>query len=180
VYAVDYADERFEVKTVDGLQAKGLCGSGLVEAVHALLESGNIDSTGAIADDAEYVDITDDVRLTIADIREFQLAKAALAAGVALIMKNNGVSAAEVENVYITGGLGNYLNVEKIKELGLFTEFASEKIHKVSNAALAGCRELLFESNRESITKIVDSCSFCALESCLDFQDVYCENLYFS
>ncbi len=180
VYAVDYADERFEVKTVDGLQAKGLCGSGLVEAVHALFESGKIDSTGAIADDAEYVDITDDVRLTIADIREFQLAKAALAAGVALIMKNNGVSAAEVESVYITGGLGNYPNVEKIRELGLFTEFDSEKIHKVSNAALAGCRELLFESNRENIAKIVDSCSFCALESCLDFQDVYCENLYFS
>lgn len=180
VYAVDYLDGKFEVRTVDDLRAKGLCGSGLVEAVHALLKGNKIDFTGAIVDDADYVDITDSVRLTIADIREFQLAKAALAAGVAIILKNNGVRATEVENVYITGGLGNYLNVDKIKELGLFTEFAAEKIHKVSNAALAGCRELLFESNRGSIAKVVDCCSFCALESCSDFQDVYCENLYFS
>jgi uncharacterized 2Fe-2S/4Fe-4S cluster protein (DUF4445 family) len=116
VYAVDYCDGKFEVKTIDDLPGKGLCGSGLVEAVHALLQSGNMDSTGGFVDDADYIDITDKVRLTIADVREFQLAKAALAAGIEIILQESGVSPGDVKNIYITGGLGNYLNVEKIKE----------------------------------------------------------------
>jgi uncharacterized 2Fe-2S/4Fe-4S cluster protein (DUF4445 family) len=180
VYAVDYCDGKFEVKTIDDLPGKGLCGSGLVEAVHALLQSGNMDSTGGFVDDADYIDITDKVRLTIADVREFQLAKAALAAGIEIILQESGVSPGDVKNIYITGGLGNYLNVEKIKELGLFAGFASDKIHKIGNASLMGCRELLFEANRDSIDTIINSCSFCALESCSKFQDVYCDNLFFS
>ncbi len=85
-----------------------------------------------------------------------------------------------MNSVYITGGLGNYLNIEKIKQLGLFNEFDDKNIHKISNASLAGCRELLFEYNRANIEKIKDNCSFCALESYPDFQEVYCDNLFFN
>ncbi len=180
IYAVDWANDQYSVKTVNNTQARGLCGSGLVEAIHSLFVSKRIDSTGTVTDNSEYIDITENVKLTIADIREFQLAKAALAAGIFMILKKNDIKPEDVNSVYITGGLGNYLNIEKIKQLGLFNEFDDENIHKISNASLAGCRELLFEYNRANIEKIKDNCSFCALESYSDFQEVYCDNLFFN
>ena len=130
IYAVDWANDQYSVKTVNNTQARGLCGSGLVEAIHSLFVSKRIDSTGTVTDNSEYIDITENVKLTIADIREFQLAKAALAAGIFMILKKNDIKPEDVNSVYITGGLGNYLNIEKIKQLGLFNEFDDENIHR--------------------------------------------------
>ena len=180
IYAMEYADSGFRCMTIGGAAPAGLCGSGLVEAVHTLLENGFIDFTGAMTDDSMMaVELCDGVRLKIEDIREFQLAKAALAAGIRILLKQGNVDVSEVENVYITGGLGNYLDVDKIKRLGLFTEFDGDKIVKVRNAAITGCRELLFDSNRKNVEGILSGCSFCSLENLVEFQNVFCEEMFF-
>ena len=180
IYSASNIDGKFSFKTVGNVEPKGLCGSGLVEVVHTLFDMNLVDYTGAFVDEKTFVSLSDSVKFTIADIREFQLAKAALSAGISLILKKNGISPSQIDNVYITGGLGNYLNVEKAKSLGLLREFPSEKIVKIENASLAGCRELLFSSNRSNISNITENCEFFALESDSDFQDVFCDNLYFN
>lgn len=180
VYSLDFVNNNIDIKTINNVPAKGVCGSGLIEIIHFLLESGRIDSTGALTDESDSIEIVDGIRLTIADIREFQLAKSALSTGISMILNKNNVMPKDINNVYVTGGLGNYLNIHKIKKIGLFCEFDDKKIHKIGNASLAGCRELLFKSNRKNISRIIDNCSFCALENYSDFQDIFCENLFFN
>jgi len=180
IYSVENIDGAISLETVGGVQPKGLCGSGLIEAIHTLFDMNLIDYTGSFIDDITYFKLSEYVELKNSDIREFQLAKAALSAGVSLILEKNGLTAADIDTVYITGGLGNYLNVEKAKDLGLFEDFPSEKIVKVENASLAGCREFLFLSNRGNIDRTIRNLKFFALESDPDFQDVFCDNLYFN
>lgn len=181
IYAVEEIGEhtcKYEI--IGDKQAKGLCGSGLIEVIHWLLRHGDIDVTGAMTDlTRREISLTKEVTLTIEDIREFQLAKAALAAGVELLLKEYNISVSQISQVFFTGGLGNYLNVDKIKELGLFTKFENSKIVRLSNASLFGCRQFLFDSNREKIVSILRNKEFCSLETKKEFQDVFCEQIFF-
>lgn len=181
IYAVDEnGDNGCKYKSIGSGSPKGICGSGLIEVIHYLLRNGDIDITGSFTDlERRDIYITEEVKLTIEDIRGFQLAKAALAAGVELMLKECNLKASDISQVFFTGGLGNYLNVDKIKELGLFTNFDSKCITRLDNAALLGCRQFLFDSNRSMIDLILKKKRFCSLESRKEFQDIFCEQMFF-
>lgn len=181
IYAVDENGEHeCKYKTIGNGRPKGICGSGLIEVIHYLLRNGDIDMTGAITDlKCGEIYITEEIKLTIEDIRGFQLAKAALGAGVELMLKEYKLQASDVSQVFFTGGLGNYLNVDKIKALGLFTNFESDRIARLDNAALLGCRQFLFNSNRSKISLILEKKKFCSLETQKEFQDIFCEQMFF-
>ena len=181
IYAVEENGNQGLYKTIGGRKPLGICGSGLIEVIHRLLTHEYIDMTGAMTNpECTAIHLAEGVDLTIDDIREFQLAKAALAAGMELLLKEYGIKAEQVARVYLTGGLGNYLNVEKAKRLGLFRDFDSNHITRLENAALAGCRQFLFESNRHSIASILKRATFCPLENKAEFQDIFCEQLFFA
>lgn len=92
ISGVEFEDGKFVVTTIGGETPKGLCGSGLVEAVDCLLQQGFIDFTGMTTDEkAGDFQLADGVFLTLADIREFQLAKAAIATGISFLLKYSGI-----------------------------------------------------------------------------------------
>ena len=119
----------------------GLCGSGLVDAVAALLDTEALDETGFLEDDpaviAEPVEVTQD------DVRAVQLAKSAIHAGMRTLIHTAGLSCEAVNTLYIAGGFGSYLDVKNAGKIGLLPEELTDRVTVLGNAALTGAAMLL-------------------------------------
>lgn len=180
VYALEYNESGYKLLTVGGDKPRGFCGSGLIEAIEYLLSSDIIDFTGAFTDaDSDLFRFTPDVFISVQDIREFQLAKAALCAGVELLLKEAGINASDIRNVYLTGGLGYHINLDKMQRLGLFKDLAINQFQKITNSAASGARYNLKQANRAEIPSILSRITFCALESNTSFQEIFCREMFF-
>jgi uncharacterized 2Fe-2S/4Fe-4S cluster protein (DUF4445 family) len=131
-------------RVIGGGEAQGICGSGLIDAVAALLRLGRIDRTGAT--DAPAIPIGDGVRLTAKDVRALQLAKAAVAAGVETVLAAAGVSVGAVKRLALAGGFGSRLSVPNAAAVGLIPAALAGKTQAIGNAALAGAAALLLDT----------------------------------
>ncbi len=128
--------------------ARGLCGSGLLDALAVFLDMGLIDETGAIdeaADTEGYVTAegalrvgSTDVILTQADIRTVQTAKSAIRAGVETLLQEAGLAAEQLAHVYLAGGFGTCLCAESACRTGLLPETLADRTAALGNTALAG------------------------------------------
>jgi uncharacterized 2Fe-2S/4Fe-4S cluster protein (DUF4445 family) len=155
--------------------AKGICGSGLIDVMAILLNTEQIAMFGEINSGKESVAVTNKVSTSQQDIREFQLAKAAIAAGIQILLNQLNISYSEIDKVFIAGGFGNFLNIENVIRTGLI-ECEADKIVKLGNTALIGAKMFLFED--ESFTqKILDKTTHINLEGDPDFQDIYIEKM---
>ena len=180
VYAVENENERARLLTVAGDKSRGFCGSGLIEAIEYLLSSAMIDFTGAFTDpETELYLFAPDVYISIQDIREFQLAKAALTTGVELLLKEAGIEPSCIKTVYLTGGMGYHINLGKMQALGLFKDFEEGQFCKIINSSLAGARANLIQTERCRIPEILNHIRFCALETSRDFQEIFCREMFF-
>lgn len=119
----------------------GLCGSGLVDAVAALLDTEILDETGYLEDDP--AEIADPVEVTQEDIRAVQLAKSAIHAGMRTLIHTAGLTCDDVDTLYIAGGFGSYLDVENAGKIGLLPEELTDRVTVLGNAALTGAAMLL-------------------------------------
>lgn len=139
-----------QVHTINDAPAKGICGSGLIDAVAVFLETEAIDETGAVDDD---LILTDNIELTDKDIRVFQLAKAAVAAGMQTLIQKSGITPDDINKLYIAGGFGAHLNIESAVKTGLIlSEFKNKEI-VLGNASLTGATELIFDTNKIDLLK---------------------------
>lgn len=181
IYAIDrYADGRPHLHTIADATPRGFCGSGLIEAVHYLFSHEIIDCTGAFVDtDRTCFHFDDSVFLDIKDIREFQLAKAALCAGVDLLVEEAGIAADEIGQVFVTGGLGYYINIDKMQQLGMFGQFDKHRFDKLPNASLGGAKHFLFKNEQAEVPRILALVKHCPLESVPAFQNIFCEKMFF-
>ncbi len=157
---VEMVDGKAVFETIGGRAPIGICGSGLFDCIGCLLDEEILDETGYMDEDFA---ICESVSVTKKDIREFQVGKSAIASGVKVLLMESGISEDEIENVYIAGGMGFYLNPKAIVKVGLLSETLASKITAVGNSAGSGAKACLFESaNLEKcdkiceITKIVD------------------------
>jgi uncharacterized 2Fe-2S/4Fe-4S cluster protein (DUF4445 family) len=121
---------------------RGICGSGLVDAVAAGLRSGSILSNGRIADGSKIFPIAPPVVLYQSDIRELQLAKGAIAAGFRLLLKRLDVQVRSLHAIRLAGAFGNYVQIESALRIGLL-EAPHALIHAAGNTALRGAKMLL-------------------------------------
>lgn len=133
----------WEAKTIDGVQARGLCGSGLLDAVSVLLSCNEIDSTGFMRQQKTALDSEGKVSLWQEDVRQFQLAKAAILAGFEVLLEEEKIVLDEIDKIYVTGAFGSGLNVANAVRCGLFPNVAHEKFECVSNGSLLGGVEIL-------------------------------------
>ncbi|HNW86732.1 MAG TPA: ASKHA domain-containing protein [Candidatus Limiplasma sp.] len=127
-----------------GGEATGLCGSGLLDAVAALLSLGRLDSTGA--SDAPAFALRDGISLSAGDIRALQLAKAAVAAGIETLLVAAGALPSDVKRLDLAGGFGSRLNVASAVAVGLIPAALAGRAHAVGNASLAGAAALLLDT----------------------------------
>ena len=167
----------FKCHVIGNTRARGICGSGLIDAVQSIGEAELMDKRGHLKNDREKIALVHGISITQRDIREFQLAKGALAAGMQLLINQLEIDRHDIEALYIAGAFGHFIDVGKAIKTGLL-EFPAEKIHKLGNAALIGAKMFLFldESVLRDIKAITRHVS---LESDLNFQDVFVDKMLF-
>jgi uncharacterized 2Fe-2S/4Fe-4S cluster protein (DUF4445 family) len=178
ISSVEHAGKELTCRVIGNVPAVGICGSGLIDAVAVLLDRGDLGDFGEILSGNPEISLAHHVSLTARDIQEFQLAKAAIATGLDIILRKLGVMAEEVAMVYIAGAFGNYINLEKMGRTGMM-EFSPDHFRKLGNTALMGAKMFLFseEGETESILALTRHVN---LESEPDFQDIFVKNLTFN
>ncbi|MBQ7849786.1 MAG: DUF4445 domain-containing protein [Clostridia bacterium] len=175
---VDATADGLRIHTVGDAPPMGLCGSGLVDAIAALLEAEVIDETGAM-DDSPYP-LAGNVTLTQQDVRAVQLAKAAVAAGTESLLHAAGCTAEDVSALYLAGGFGSHLRVEKAAAIGLILPELAGRVRVIGNAALDGAALLLMDQSlRRRAEKLASQAEHIRLDGNPYFSQRYVENMLF-
>lgn len=171
-------DGRLKAHTIGGAPAAGVCGSGLIDAVAALLDLGLVEDSGAT--DEERLYLTEGVYLIPADIRSVQLAKAAVAAGIRTLMHQAGVSAEDIHALYLAGGFGSHLDIASAARIGLFPRELAGRVKVIGNAALSGAAELLLDTSRlAALSQIAARSRHVSLGGNPWFNEAYMEEMLF-
>jgi uncharacterized 2Fe-2S/4Fe-4S cluster protein (DUF4445 family) len=179
------AEPEFEV--MGGGEAKGFCGSGLVDLIASLCNSGELTSTGGFPSqgrqgrkDGYVVPRTDPViRLTKKDVDAFQRAKAAVGAGIGALLARAEIGAAELSRVCVCGVFGLNLNISNAQCIGLLPDVSPGRVEVCGNTALAGCEHLLLSPGRSSeIASLIERSKMINLSQTSEFDALFLENLY--
>lgn len=168
---------KVEACVIGNSSPKGICGSALIDAVAILRRTELIGMFGEILSGEEFIPIAGKVNLSQKDINEFQLAKAAIAAGLTILAGKLSIQVSDIAEIYIAGGFGNYISVENVVATGMI-ELPPEKIHKMGNTALIGAKMFLF-SNLKLAEEILSRTEHINLESNPNFQDIYVDKMLF-
>jgi uncharacterized 2Fe-2S/4Fe-4S cluster protein (DUF4445 family) len=131
-----------ECTVVGDVEPRGICGSGLVDAVAAGLDSALIGCSGRVTNGQKEFPLAGTVKLWQADIRELQLAKAAIASGMRILLDRWGASIEDVKEVYLSGAFGNYVRAESAVRIGLL-ETNVDRLVPSGNTALRGAKMLI-------------------------------------
>jgi len=163
---------------IGGMEASGICGSGLVDAVACGLEAGLIEPSGLLP--AGKLPVREEVALTRQDIREVQLAKGAIAAGIVILMREMGIAEADLAAFHLAGAFGNSLDIGNSRRIGLLS-FPADKVKPAGNAALLGAKMTLFmpDGGRKACEDIISRVRHVSLETSPDFQDLFAEMMAF-
>jgi uncharacterized 2Fe-2S/4Fe-4S cluster protein (DUF4445 family) len=168
---------RFHV--IGDTDAKGLCGSGLLDLVAVLLDLEIIDESGRLEGKAYRLGNTE-VVLTQKDVREVQLAKAAIRAGIELLCARLGVELAEIRRVCLAGAFGNYLDPASACRIGMIPPVLLDRIQPIGNAAGEGAKlSALSYREFEYAQSLARGTEFLELASLPEFQDCYVDALEF-
>ncbi len=196
VSSADIVDNDLHFETISDEPAIGICGSGLIDLVALLVSEGIVDETGRIVDEDETESplvsrlfeaennqafrITEELYLTQQDIREVQLAKAAIGGGIATLIHKAGLTEKDIDKVYLAGGFGNHINPKSATEIGLLPKTLLPKIEAIGNAAgMGAAMALLSDQSQLEIKKITDKCQYIELSGDKFFQDEYIEQMMF-
>lgn len=186
-------DGDIEHTTIGGDNAIGMCGSAIIDAMAHLLDLGLVDETGAMDSDhpqasrylVDSIDgaalkITDAVAFTSRDVREVQLAKAAIAAGADILLMEAGLQPSDLDAVLIAGGFGSYIDIVHAQRIGLLPPIDTEKILTVGNAAGKGAlAALMHASASDAVEKIRCTTNYIELSTSMAFQERYVEHMMF-
>jgi uncharacterized 2Fe-2S/4Fe-4S cluster protein (DUF4445 family) len=177
---VKVEDHSIHCRVLGNVPPQGLCGSGLVDAVAAGLELGRIQPSGRFTDGAGAWELAAPVVLTQGDIRELQLAKGAIAAGIRILLDRSGASAGDLKKLYLAGAFGNYINRASAQRIGLIS-FPAEKVEAAGNTALLGAKLALFRPEGEdgSFARLRHQIEHVALNADQGFQETFVEEMAF-
>ncbi|MFA6947866.1 MAG: ASKHA domain-containing protein [Eubacteriales bacterium] len=172
-------DGLFGYTVIGGGEPRGICGSALIDLIAVLLDAEIIDETGMLEDDYILCE-SGNIRLTPRDVREVQLAKAAIAAGIYTMCEHGGIKINEVSAVKLAGGFGAFLKVSSACRIGLIPYELAEKVAAVGNTSGAGAAHWLLDENfRERIAHIRDHAEYVELSGDKRFNNYYMEQMCF-
>ncbi len=208
--AVDSAvieNDNIKISTIGNKKAIGICGSGIIDIVAVLLKSGLVEFTGRIKDENEVegsaavlrkkmlrdrdesafiieeassTGIGGDVFFTQGDIREVQLAKAAIAAGILSLLNKAGRDISEIDHLFIAGGFGSYISIQSAADIGLIPASLLEKTESVGNTAgLGAISSALSAEDFQKTREIAKMTEYLELSSDSFFNMKYMEEMVF-
>lgn len=178
INSVSVNDGQVLFTTIGDATPIGLCGTGLVDAVAALLKIGLIDETGYMEEEYHFGD--SNVHLAPSDIRKFQLAKAAVRSGIETLLHHAGIAADELDAFYIAGGFGSYLDTGRAADTGLIPRELVKKARAIGNGAGIGASILLKSKGcLVQSERIASEIKTISLATDVYFMDKYIENMEF-
>jgi len=162
---------------------KGICGSGLLDTLAVLLENGVVDTTGRLKDNKYWLtgnEKTNGIFITAGDIRKLQLAKAAIAAGIQVLLHFAGVSETDIKMLALAGGFGSYMDLKSAARTGLFPSCMLPVAKAVGNTAGEGAILALNSGDiRKRLENIRSCCEYIDLSSMTFFNDKFVEQMTF-
>ncbi len=193
---VEWSEDGLRVTVLGGGTAAGICGSGLIDALAVMLELGAVDETGRLLPPGEapeavrpYIEetgggvvfrLTEEVRITERDVRQLQLAKAAIAAGIRTLLEEVGLREDQVSALYLAGGFGSCIRRESAAAIGLIPASLLERVVPVGNAAGQGAAAvLLSQQARDDLTALAGNCRYLELSGHKRFGEHYIDCMSF-
>ena len=183
VESVRITEGGVECDTIGGLEAQGICGSGLVDLLAELRRTGRMNELGAYGDGArEFVfEPGRGMSLSRADVSALAQAKSANYSGQYIVMRKFGAAPDQVCRMYLAGGFANYVDVANAVGIGFIANVPQEKIVKVGNAALEGATMMLVsDTMRRTVEELVGRIEHVELETTPDFFDIFVEGCMFN
>lgn len=184
VCKVEIREGKAEIRTIGDAEAKGICGTGVIDCVYELVREGIVDETGLM--DETYFEsgfpLSEDgkIRFCQKDVREIQLAKSAVRAGLETLILRYGISWEEIDRVYVAGGFGHKTDIHKAVGIGLFPASCEDKVEAVGNTCLQGMVKYLTRGDaQEAVHRLVEVSEEISLSNDKHFQEAYMENMYF-
>jgi uncharacterized 2Fe-2S/4Fe-4S cluster protein (DUF4445 family) len=171
---------RLRCHVLGDTEPRGICGSGLVDAVAAALVLGVIEPSGRLAGGQSSFPLAGPVALTQGDIRELQLAKGAIAAGIEILLGRQGLGPDRVGTAYLAGAFGNYVDVQSALGIGIFP-FPADRVEPAGNTALYGAKLLLLagDEGARTVEQILAITEHLSLAADRGFQDVFVKQMGF-
>jgi uncharacterized 2Fe-2S/4Fe-4S cluster protein (DUF4445 family) len=169
---------------IGGGEALGICGTGLVDAIAMLLRSGRVNAKGQLAPTVPREGFLlargrQDVVLTRGDVDLFQRAKAAIGAGVGVLLAKAGMAHEELQRVFISGAFGAALDAGHAQALGLVPSVPRGQVEACGNTALAGCElALLHPGGATLLGELARRARLVDLATCAEFEDLFVEHMY--
>ena len=168
-------------ETINKAKAVGICGSGLIDAVAAIIENNIVDKNGLICE--KYFDsgikIGKNVKISQADIRKFQLAKAAVRAGIKILLKKADIELCDIKSIFLSGGFGSKINTRSAFRTGLLPAEFEGKICSVGNSSLGGLRDIALIMPLGCLENIKKAAFDINLAQINDFNDIFMEEINF-
>lgn len=206
IESVYISNADIDVDVIGDGPPSSICGSGLIDTVAVMLDSGVLDSTGRIIKPASaetklspaiarriiieneqpafVLTFNDDgspsVTLTQQDVREVQLAKAAIAAGIGLLLKKLSIKEDDLDRILLAGAFGNYIKRSSALRIGLLPSVPEDKIHFVGNAASSGARMILLNRTaRELAGHLARRIEYVEIAHEPEFMNIYTDSMTF-
>lgn len=200
---VEISEKDLIFTTISDQQPVGICGSGIVSALASFLRLGIVDETGRFEEDMDNLSFQTKTRMaeikgetafvfefdenknplvymTQKDIREIQNAKAAVCAGVELLIEKSNLKESDIDEVYIAGGFGNYLNIDDAFTIGLLPQKLKGKTKMTGNTSVVGASLCLLDSDMmERCENIRKKVRYYELSSDKRFTDLYIDAMMF-
>lgn len=171
------------IHTLGDKNAIGLCGTGVIETVYELLRNRILDENGTLAEqflEDGYPLVKNKIYLKQQDIREFQVAKAAIRAGMECLLERSGIPKEKNSKVYLAGSFGCHISVEKAFGIGLLPKRLKEQIQLVGNTSLDGARQYLLGENEACVETLASMAKEIRLTTDAEFQEKFLQYMGFT
>jgi uncharacterized 2Fe-2S/4Fe-4S cluster protein (DUF4445 family) len=177
-------DSTLDFAVIGGGQARGICGSGLVDLIANLVRTGRLTNMGRFTQSVPenrlvLVRGEPDIVLTKGGVDVFQRAKAAIGAGLHVLMAQADMGYKDLRRICVGGAFGSFLDIANAQEIGLLPKIQPELIQLCGNTALAGCEDaLLSHAAAQHLAHLRDRLKIINLSQCPNFDDIFLEHLY--
>jgi uncharacterized 2Fe-2S/4Fe-4S cluster protein (DUF4445 family) len=195
---VMFSHGELRVHTIENAPPVGICGSGILDSVAALLGERILDRRGRLDENhpavskppggnAQYLLISAgrsghgrEIVITRQDINEIQLAKGAIRTGLEVLMADAGVEPGQIDQFIVAGAFGTYLDLDSAIRVGMFPDLPHERFSQVGNAAGAGARQMLVSAAmRRKVAKLLPRVEYVELTTHPQFTKKFMASLYF-
>ena len=197
ISAVHFSAGEFWYAVIGGGRPQGICGTGIIDLLAALIESGAVDGTGRLLEPDELPEslrenvsvnrkgnvsfaVAPGLRIRAGEIRKLQLAKAAIRAGVEILLRRAGISAGDIGEACLAGGFGTRIDISSAVKVGLIPPELAEKTRGIGNAALDGAQKALcVPDGFERLLEIRERCEYIELSTSAEFSEAFVDAMPF-